>query len=93
MYCVIRLKISKEILVIKPNQIRDFNEYKFHNRGIKLNSNQVVFYSSKEDVEVNFNVPVSRVFQPTVPSLYEAVLQQFFGKCFQQFFPYYNLRL
>lgn len=87
MYCVVRLKFSKEILVINQSHIRDFNEYQFHNRGIKLNSKQFVFYSTEENVEINFNVPVSRVFQPTVPSLYEALLQKFFGKCRQPYFP------
>lgn len=82
MFCVIRLKQSKEILVINQNQIRDFNGIKLHNRGIKHNSKYVIYYcANQQNDEVNFDVQMSQVFQPNVPHLYEAYLRQFFGKC------------
>lgn len=86
MFCVIRLKQSKRILVINQNWIRGFNEIKFHNHGVKLNAKQIVFYSAIQDEQVNFGLPQSQLFQPNIPSTYEAILCKFFGKYWTPFY-------
>lgn len=86
MFCVIRLKSSKEILVINIKWIRNFNAVKFHNRGLKFNAKQIVFYSANENDDADFSVNVAELFPPQFPSLYEAVVCKFFGKSETPFF-------
>lgn len=79
MFCVVRLKFSKEILVINKTWIRGFNDIKCRNLGIKRNKNQTIFYSNDGEGEVDFGLPLSQLFQPYVQSLYEAQLLKFYG--------------
>lgn len=79
MFCVVRLKRSKQILVIQKNWIRNFDEIKFHNQGIKVNTKQIIYYSAINNEVADFHLPVSELFQPQIASLYEANLVKFYG--------------
>lgn len=79
MYCVIRLKLAKEKLVVPINWIFGFQTDKFHNQGINPNVKYVVFYSNNENDEADFGLQLSRTKKNT-PSKYEASLMRFFGK-------------
>jgi hypothetical protein len=79
MYCVIRLARSKDKFVVPKNWIQNFNDAKCLNKGIKMNSKHIVYYSVNKNDEPDFNLNIAKSLQP-LPSLYEAHLYRFFGK-------------
>lgn len=91
MFCVVRLKRSKQILVINKNWILNFDVIKFHNQGLKVNKKQIIYYSAINNAVADFRLPVSELFQPHMASLYEANLVKFYGM--GAIFPFYWKRI
>jgi hypothetical protein len=81
-FCAVILTVPKQNVVIKLSWIKNFSLAKAFNKGLKSNTNEIVFYSKTINDEADFSVPILAKFNEKGSGLYVAKIHRYFGNKF-----------
>lgn len=76
---MVSVRISNQKIIIPTTWIKDIDEVKVFNGGVRRFQNVDIFFSADVNAEPNFGLPIENVFNGEV-GCYRATLLKAFGK-------------
>lgn len=74
------LKNAKKVLVVPSKWVHKLNVVELINNGLNTQQIYLVFFSTNEEVEADFNAPILADYVDDVNATYEVFILRFFGK-------------